>query len=175
MRDEGFVVEAYCDGSCKGNPGPGGWGIYLCLTKRSEPIQKYVRRGYGGKQKTTNNEMEVLAMLKLLESVTYNSTVEIYSDSQYVLKSIVNGGNGRYDRFNVGWIKKWERENFVTDKGTERLYSDMWKTIKRRCDELVENNCTLNFHWVKGHSGVEGNEIVDKLAKLGCSEARMIV
>lgn len=127
----------YTDGSCIGNPGPGGWGFNVTLDN-----QEYDVSG-GEKDDTTNNRMELTAVIEALIFVPKNLNIEIYSDSMYVINGITK------------WIKNWKRKNFMQVKNT-----DLWK----RLDKLSENR-KINWNYVRAHNGDLKNELVDKLAK----------
>lgn len=127
----------YTDGSCIGNPGPGGWGFNVTLDN-----QEYDVSG-GEKDDTTNNRMELTAVIEALIFVPKNLNIEIYSDSMYVINGITK------------WIKNWKRKNFMQVKNT-----DLWKKL----DKLSENR-KINWNYVRAHNGDLKNELVDKLAK----------
>ena len=133
-------VVIYTDGACKGNPGPGGWGALLQYGRREREI-------FGGESRTTNNRMELIAVIRALESLKRTATVEIYTDSQYVKNGIER------------WINAWKRNGWKTSDRKPVKNQDLWQ----RLDELAAAH-TIEWHWVKGHSGVPGNERVDLLA-----------
>lgn len=130
-------IYLYTDGAASGNPGPGGYGVVLkCADK--------VKEKSGGFALTTNNRMELLAVIIGLESILWeNADVEIYSDSTYVVKAI-----------NEGWLKNWERKGFKKVKNV-----DLWM---RFLEVYPKHN--VNFHWIKGHAGHPENERCDTLA-----------
>lgn len=134
-------VEIFTDGACKGNPGPGGWGAILRYGDKEKEIS-------GGERETTNNRMEISAVLKALKCLKEPCVVTLYSDSQYVCNAI-----------KLGWAKKWQRNNWMRNKTEPALNSDLWEDILKLCDihkvEVV---------WVKGHSGHPENERCDRLA-----------
>ncbi len=127
----------YTDGSCIGNPGPGGWAFNVILDN-----QEYDVSG-GEKDDTTNNRMELTAVIEALTFVPENLDLKIYSDSMYVINGITK------------WMKNWKRKNFMQVKNT-----DLWK----RLDKLSENR-KISWNYVKAHNGDLKNELVDKLAK----------
>lgn len=130
-------IEIYTDGSAKGNPGNGGYGIVL----RFGENQKEISQGY---RHTTNNRMELLAIIVALESLKTNSIpIDLYSDSKYVLDSITKG-----------WVFQWEKKNFKKKKN-----EDLWRRYLK-----LHPKFQINFHWVKGHSGHPENERCDFLA-----------
>lgn len=130
-------IYLYTDGAASGNPGPGGYGVVLkCADK--------VKEKSGGFALTTNNRMELLAVIIGLESILWeNADVEIYSDSTYVVKAI-----------NEGWLKNWERKGFKKVKNV-----DLWMRFLE-----VYRKHNVNFHWIKGHAGHPENERCDTLA-----------
>lgn len=137
------VVEVFSDGSCRGNPGPGGWGIVL----RSGGKEKEL---WGGEAATTNNRMELTAVIRALESLKRRSKVRVYTDSQYVQKGISE------------WIHGWKRKNWMTAGKTPVKNVDLWKQL----DELRTQH-EVEWHWVKGHAGHPENERADRLANKG--------
>ena len=137
----------YTDGGCSGNPGPGGWGTVIIdgtnITKLS-----------GGEKQTTNNRMELSAAINALDAVVKNTGwrnrhVEVYSDSQYVKNGITS------------WIKNWKKNGWKTAAKKPVLNQDLWITL----DNLY-NQLDIEWKWVKGHAGVEYNEICDQLCKM---------
>jgi len=149
-----MIMEAYTDGACKGNPGRGGWGWVLF-----SPYSNVYYFDYGGMEQTTNNIMELTAMIKLIENLS-PGTYTIYTDSNYVLGGI---GKGQYP--SNGWIKKWKNNGWKTKKEVVKNIN-LWKDL----DELLGNFIgTLSFEWVKGHSGDIGNDLADNFANMGCN------
>jgi len=137
------VVTLYADGACKGNPGPGGWGVLL-MTEGHE------REMCGGEPQTTNNRMELLAVIQGLAALKQPSKVRVYTDSQYVQKGISE------------WIHAWKRRGWQTADRKPVKNVDLW----RRLDE-VANGHEVEWHWVKGHAGHPENERADRLANRG--------
>lgn len=133
-------VELYTDGSCSGNPGPGGWGSIIKY-KGAEKILS------GGEPETTNNRMELTAVIKGLEALTRPCTVSVYSDSKYFC-----------DAFAKDWISGWKKRGWRRSAG-ELLNSDLWK----RLDELGQIHKIIPI-WIKGHAGHPENERCDRLA-----------
>ena len=131
-------VEIFTDGACRGNPGPGGWGVLLCYNGTE-------KRLYGAEAHTTNNRMELLAAIRGLEAVTENCQIDLTSDSQYVRKGITE------------WLKGWKTAAKKPVKN-----QDLWQLL----DQQAQRH-KINWHWVKGHSGHRENEIADELANLG--------
>ena len=136
----GKVVEIYADGACKGNPGPGGWGALL-RTGGTE------RELYGGEPDTTNNRMELTAVIRALEALKRRCKVRLYTDSQYVQKGISQ------------WIHDWKRRGWRTADKKPVKNEDLW----RRLDELAGAH-EVEWHWVRGHAGHPENERADELA-----------
>ena len=134
-------VEIYTDGACSGNPGPGGYGAIL---KYNENIKELS----GGASNTTNNRMEMTAVITALEALKEPCEVDLYSDSKYVIDAITKG-----------WAKKWQANNWVKSDKKKALNSDLWE--KLLC--LLEKH-SVNFIWVKGHAGHPENERCDQLA-----------
>lgn len=134
-------VEIFTDGACSGNPGPGGYGVIL----RYNGLEKELS---GGEKQTTNNRMELTAILVGLSSLNQSCDVTIYSDSKYAI-----------DAIQLGWVYKWKKNNWMRNKKDPALNVDIWKKIL----EQLERH-TVNFVWVKGHAGHPENERCDRLA-----------
>ena len=134
-------VEIYTDGACKGNPGPGGYGVVLLSGGRRKELS-------GGFRKTTNNRMELLACIEGLRSLKRPCTVVLTSDSSYVVNAIEKG-----------WAKRWRSKSWMLSPGKPAKNSDLWKQLLELCAEH-----TVKFHWVKGHAGHPENECCDVLA-----------
>jgi len=134
------VVEIYADGACKGNPGPGGWGVLL----RTGGAEKEL---FGGERETTNNRMELTAVIRALEALKRRCKVRLYTDSQYVQKGISQ------------WIHDWKRRGWRTADKKPVKNEDLW----RRLDELAGGH-DIEWHWVRGHAGHPENERADALA-----------
>ena len=131
------MIQIFTDGSAKGNPGPGGYGVILRYGNK----EKEISQGY---RMTTNNRMELLAIIVALESLKTNKhEINIYSDSKYVIDSIVKG-----------WVFDWNKKNFKGKKN-----ADLWKRYLN-----IHPKFKINFHWVKGHNGHPENERCDVLA-----------
>ncbi|MFV3127957.1 ribonuclease HI [Niveispirillum sp. KHB5.9] len=144
----GNVVEAFTDGACSGNPGPGGWGVLL----RWNGTEKELK---GGEPDTTNNRMELLAAISALEALKRSVPIKLHTDSQYVKNGITT------------WIHGWKKNGWKTASKDPVKNEDLW----RRLDDLVARH-TVEFHWVKGHAGHVENERADQLAREGLREAR---
>jgi ribonuclease HI len=137
------VVEIFSDGACRGNPGPGGWGVLL----RSGSKEKEL---WGGEADTTNNRMELTAVIRALEALKRPSRVRLYTDSQYVQKGISE------------WVRQWKRRGWLTAEKKPVKNVDLWQ----RLDELAARH-EVEWHWVRGHAGHEENERADRLANKG--------
>jgi len=137
------VVEVYADGACKGNPGPGGWGVLMVAGGREREL-------HGGEPATTNNRMELTAVIRALEALPRGSAVRLYTDSQYVQKGMTE------------WISSWKWRGWRTADKKPVKNEDLWK----RLDELACNH-KVEWYWVKGHAGHPGNERADALANKG--------
>jgi ribonuclease HI len=158
------VFHAFTDGSCSPNPGAGGWAwVYIVPHKNIEI--RFIDSG--GKQKSTNNEMELTAMLECLRNLTKKTKpykVIIHSDSDYVLKGLIDGGNGIVGRKPRGWCYKWKLNGWRTTKG-ECANKLLWQKLCLECERCYKDKIELEMVWVKGHSDDEGNDLVDTLAK----------
>ena len=141
-------MEIYTDGACSGNPGIGGWGVLL----RVKSIETEL---FGGDPATTNNRMELRAVIEALEYLTQPVEARIYTDSQYVQKGISI------------WIHSWKRRGWKTASNEPVKNEDLW----RRLDALTVGH-RLEWHWVRGHAGHPDNERVDALARAGLEQAR---
>jgi ribonuclease HI len=137
------VVEVYADGACKGNPGPGGWGVLLVAEGREREL-------HGGEPATTNNRMELTAVIRALEALPHGSRVRLYTDSQYVQKGMTE------------WIASWKRRGWRTADRKPVKNEDLWKHL----EELARDR-QVAWHWVRGHNGHPGNERADALANKG--------
>ena len=134
-------VRIYTDGACKGNPGPGGWGALLQLDGREKEL-------CGGEPDTTNNRMELTAVIRALEALKRSCEIDLYTDSQYVQKGISE------------WIAAWKRRGWKTTGKKPVKNVDLWK----RLDEVASRH-EVEWQWVKGHNNHEENEIADALAR----------
>ena len=142
------TVEIYTDGACKGNPGPGGWGVLL----KSGGVEKEL---FGGARETTNNRMEMLAVIMALESLKRPCHVVLHADSQYVLKGITE------------WLTGWKARGWKTAAKQPVKNVDLWQ----RLDALVAGaGHRIDWRWVKGHDGDPGNERADALANRGVEQ-----
>ncbi len=133
-------VFIYTDGACRGNPGPGGWGVLLRYGDHEKTL-------YGAEAATTNNRMELLAAIKALEALQQPCTVELYTDSQYVQKGISE------------WMPSWKKNNWKKADKKPVKNADLWQELDK---ETRRHKVT--WHWVKGHSGHPENDLADALA-----------
>ena len=143
MPDE---IKIYTDGACRGNPGPGGWGAVLEYGKESRML-------HGGELLTTNNRMELSAVIQALAVLKRPCKIAVTSDSKYVLKGITE------------WLPNWKLKGWRTAAKKPVMNSDLWQQL----DQLVSNH-EISWHWVKGHSGHVQNELADQLANKGIDE-----
>ena len=137
MKD---IVEIYTDGACRGNPGPGGWAALLLFGEHERELS-------GAEVQTTNNRMELTAVIRALEALKRPVQGRIYTDSQYVRKGILE------------WVANWKKRGWKTADKKPVKNQDLWQAL----DALASTH-ELEWHWVKGHSGNVGNERVDALA-----------
>jgi ribonuclease HI len=134
------TVTIYTDGACRGNPGPGGWGALLLAGEHRKEL-------HGAELGTTNNRMELTAAIAALAALKQRSEVKLYTDSQYVRKGITE------------WIHQWKQRDWRTADKKPVKNVDLWHAL----DEQITRHL-IEWHWVKGHSGVPGNERADQLA-----------
>jgi len=136
------MIEVYTDGGCSGNPGPGGWA-YLIVDDRELPLENW-----GAEESTTNNRMELQAVIAALEKVSHISAITVYTDSQYVQKGITE------------WIKKWKSMGWKTSAKKPVKNQDLWRHLDALSDGLP-----ITWVWVKGHAGNKYNERCDFLTQ----------
>jgi len=137
------VVDVYTDGACRGNPGPGGWGVWL-------RCGGYERELHGGEPQTTNNRMELRAVIEALGALSRPCQVRLHTDSQYVQKGMTE------------WLAGWKRRNWRTAGGEAVKNADLWQTL-----EAAAARHRIEWIWVRGHAGHAGNERADALANRG--------
>jgi ribonuclease HI len=133
-------ISIFTDGACRGNPGPGGWGVLLRYGDHEKTLS-------GGELMTTNNRMELMAAIKALTEVKELCVIDLYTDSQYVQKGITE------------WLPQWKKRNWKTADNKPVKNTDLWQELEKQtqCHQVT-------WHWVKGHSGHVENELVDMLA-----------
>ena len=136
-------IKIYTDGACRGNPGRGGWGVFIINGQESKKI-------FGGKIETTNNEMELMAALKGLESFNSPTDVDLSTDSKYVMDGIND------------WIHNWKRNGWKTANKKPVKRSNLWMELDK-----LNSFHDVKWYWVKGHSGDIGNDMADELANQG--------
>ncbi|TAN51060.1 MAG: ribonuclease HI [Betaproteobacteria bacterium] len=142
------VVEIYTDGACRGNPGPGGWGVLLRAKGREREL-------LGSEAATTNNRMELMAVISALQALRRRCTVRVYTDSQYVQKGISE------------WIRDWKRRGWRTAAKQPVKNADLWQ----RLDALAQSH-DIEWRWVRGHAGHAENERADALANRAIDQMR---
>ncbi len=142
------TVEIYADGACKGNPGPGGWGALL----RSGA---HVKEMWGGERDTTNNRMELMAVISALAALKRPVPIKLYTDSKYVQQGIST------------WIHNWKRNGWKTSDKKPVKNADLWQQL-----DVLARQHQVEWIWVKGHAGNPGNEKADELANRGIEDLR---
>lgn len=141
-------VDAYTDGACKGNPGPGGWGVLLIYGEHRKEL-------FGGEAHTTNNRMELRAVIEALKSLRRFADIRIHTDSQYVQKGITE------------WLGNWKRKSWKTADGKPVKNKDLWEEL-----DVLSSKHKVKWVWVRGHAGHPGNESADRLANLGVEKTK---
>lgn len=141
------VVDIYTDGACKGNPGPGGWGALLRYGHHEREL-------FGGEASTTNNRMELTAVIRALEALREPCRVRLHTDSQYVQKGITE------------WLPNWKRRGWRTADGKPVKNADLWREL-----DALAGKHDIEWIWVRGHAGHDDNERADALANKGCALA----
>ena len=139
-------IEIFTDGACRGNPGPGGWGVLLRYQGKERTL-------HGGEAETTNNRMELMAAIIGLESLKESCKVTLTTDSKYVMSGITD------------WINNWKKRGWKTASRKSVKNEDLW----RRLDDVNQQH-EIHWQWVKGHSGHRENELVDTLANQGIDD-----
>ncbi len=140
-------VTIYTDGACRGNPGPGGWGVLLRFGAREREL-------CGGERETTNNRMELTAAIRALEALTQPCAVDLYTDSKYVMNGISQ------------WLAGWKARGWRTASRKPVKNQDLWQTL-----DALAGDHEVTWHWVRGHAGHSGNERADALANKGLEAA----
>ena len=139
-------VDIYTDGACRGNPGPGGWGALLIYNDARKTI-------YGGEKDTTNNRMEMIAVIEALKLIKSDCEISLYTDSKYVMDGVNK------------WLSGWKQKDWKTSNKKPVKNQDLWESI----DACITKH-NIEWHWVKGHAGNPGNELADELANRGIDE-----
>jgi ribonuclease HI len=143
------IVEIYTDGACRGNPGPGGWGALLSIGEHEKELS-------GADPQTTNNRMELTAVIRALEALKRPTEARIYTDSEYVRRGITE------------WVKNWKARGWKTADRKPVKNQDLWERL-----DLLAAGHKIEWRWVRGHSGVPGNERVDRLANQAIDAMRV--
>ncbi len=134
------VVTLYTDGACRGNPGPGGWGVYMQYGSHERELKGFA-------SDTTNNRMELLAAIEGLKALKRSCQVNLHTDSKYVMQGMTQ------------WLEGWKRNGWKTAAKKPVKNVELWREL-----EQLNARHHVNWHWVKGHAGIPGNEIADRLA-----------
>lgn len=142
------MIDIFTDGACSGNPGPGGWGAILRMDEKEKEL-------FGGAAQTTNNRMEMMAVIEALKALKTTATARVHTDSQYVQKGISE------------WIHNWKRRGWKTAAKEPVKNADLWREL----DQLASQH-KIEWIWVKGHAGHAENERADALARRGVELAR---
>lgn len=141
------MIKVYTDGACKGNPGQGGWGALI--------LENNVKREiYGGESNTTNNRMELMAVIRALELLKEQNDITVFTDSTYVQKGISE------------WIINWKRNGWKSSNKKSVKNKDLWVELDNLNDLM-----SVKWQWIKGHAGHSGNERADYLANLGVNSS----
>ncbi|MCZ2158495.1 ribonuclease HI [Bartonella sp. 220] len=148
MLNQSKVVEIYTDGACSGNPGVGGWGAILRWNGHEREL-------YGGKEHTTNNQMELMAAIHALKALKEPCLVDLYTDSVYVRNGISM------------WLEGWKKNNWRTASKNPVKNMELWQALEDVC-----SHHTIRWHWIKGHAGHPENERADALARKAITEYR---
>lgn len=143
------TVVIYTDGACRGNPGPGGWGALLEYGDKSREL-------YGGEPETTNNRMELTAAIEALDALKRSCHVQLNTDSNYLRQGITQ------------WLSRWKKNGWKTAARKPVKNADLWQRLDTTCERH-----TIEWCWVKGHSGNPGNEAADDLANRGIDELQV--
>jgi len=136
-------IEAFTDGACSGNPGPGGWGVWLRYGNHEKEL-------CGGEAHSTNQRMELQAAIEALKALKKPSKITIYSDSKYVIQGITE------------WISSWKKRGWKNSAKKDVANQDLWQQL-----DALNNLHNVTWQWVKGHAGHAGNERADELARQG--------
>ena len=142
------TTEIYTDGACRGNPGPGGWGVLLIAGKHRKTL-------HGGDPETTNNRMELTAAIEALNALKSGQRAVLHTDSKYVMDGVNE------------WLPNWKKRGWKTASKKQVKNKDLWQAL----DEAVARH-EIDWRWVRGHDGNPGNEEADALANLGIDELK---
>ncbi len=145
-ENQSELVVIYADGACKGNPGPGGWGAWISMGGHSKEL-------CGGEPVTTNNRMELTAVIRALQALKRACNVKVYTDSVYVQKGMTE------------WIDAWKKRGWRTADKKPVKNDDLWQEL-----DAIAKQHTIEWLWVKGHAGDAGNERADALANQGVAQ-----
>ena len=145
-ENQSELVIIYADGACKGNPGPGGWGAWISMGGHSKEL-------CGGEPVTTNNRMELTAIIRALQALKRACNVKVYTDSVYVQKGMTE------------WIDAWKKRGWRTSDKKPVKNDDLWQEL-----DAIAQQHTIEWLWVKGHAGDAGNERADALANQGVAQ-----
>jgi len=148
MSEATETIDIYTDGACSGNPGPGGWGAILRYNGTEKEL-------FGGEAATTNNRMEMMAVIEALRALKRPLAVRVHTDSQYVQKGISE------------WIHGWKKRGWKTADRKPVKNEDLWRTL----DALAAQH-RIEWHWVRGHAGHAENERADELARRGVEQVK---
>jgi ribonuclease HI len=140
------TIEIFTDGACRGNPGPGGWGVLLIAGNRRKTL-------HGGEHETTNNRMELTAVIEALNALNGSRKVVLYTDSKYVMDGITS------------WLDAWKQRDWKTAGRKPVKNQDLWQAL-----EEAASRHEIKWKWVRGHTGITGNEEADALANRGIDE-----
>ncbi len=144
------IIIIYTDGACSGNPGPGGWGAFLQSGSNEKELS-------GGAFETTNNQMELQAAIEALRVLKTPSKIILHTDSKYVLKGITE------------WIHNWKKNNWRTAARKPVKNAEFWQAL-----DVAREGHDIEWKWVKGHAGIEGNERADELANMGMNNYKIL-
>lgn len=147
-NDAGDVIEIYTDGACKGNPGVGGWGVLLSSGNKTREL-------FGGEAHTTNNRMELTAVIRALGALKRRCRVRLHTDSKYVQQGISE------------WIHAWKKRGWKTADKKPVKNEDLWREL-----DVLAVQHDIEWLWVKGHAGHDGNERADELANMGAASVK---
>ena len=143
-----YKITIYTDGACSGNPGVGGWGAILIYKDNKKEL-------YGGNLHTTNNKMELTAVIEALKSLKKECEIDLYTDSKYVKDGITE------------WLYNWKKNNWKNSQKKDVLNKELWQEL-----DNLQSSHKINWYWVKGHANNELNNRADELARLGIKEIK---